>query len=570
MSKLDLRLLRRFVALAKPFWISEERWKARGLLALLILLLVGDTQFNVFFNQQSGEFTSALAAGDAPRFWLSIRAFAIWLVVAVPIYAFYYYVRDKLALHWRRWMTGQVLDRYFKNRAYYHLLKTPEIDNPDQRIAEDINLFTYQSLTFLLIFTSAGFQLLAFSRVLWTIAHSLAFILVLYAGVVTFVTFRVFSHKMVVLHFRRLTREADFRFGLVRVRENAESIALYHGERQERDQVQRRFASVFTIIDMLIRWSLRLNFFHYAFSLISMVLPVLVIAPRVLSGELEVGRVVQAAGAFAAVLAALTVLADNMESLSRFAASISRLDVLDQNLAPGQTVVDPERGRIISRVGGQLRFEDVTLQTPNYERTLVKGLTAAVPEGKGLLIVGPSGCGKSSLLRMMAGLWDSGTGVIARPAAEEMLFLPQHAYMILGNLRQQLCYPDLRRDVSDEELTAVLKNVNLPHLAAHCGGFERDLDFEKVLSVGERQRVAFARVLLHRPRYVLLDEATSALDTENEAMLYRQLVSTSTTLVSVSHHPSLVKYHAQVLELTADGGWNLCPAAEFRFTDGMA
>ena len=570
MSKLDLRLLRRFVALAKPFWISEERWKARGLLALLILLLVGDTQFNVFFNQQSGEFTSALAAGDAPRFWLSIRAFAIWLVVAVPIYAFYYYVRDRLALHWRRWMTGQVLDRYFKNRAYYHLLKTPEIDNPDQRIAEDINLFTYQSLTFLLIFTGAGFQLLAFSRVLWTIAHSLAFILVLYAGVVTFVTFRVFSHKMVVLHFRRLTREADFRFGLVRVRENAESIALYQGESQERDQVQRRFASVFTIVDMLIRWSLRLNFFQYAFSLISMVLPVLVIAPRVLSGELEVGRVVQAAGAFAAVLAALTVLADNMESLSRFAASISRLDVLDQNLAPGQTVVDPERGRIISRVGGQLRFEDVTLQTPNYERTLVKGLTAAVPEGKGLLIVGPSGCGKSSLLRMMAGLWDSGTGVIARPAAEEMLFLPQHAYMILGNLRQQLCYPDLRREVSDEELTAVLKNVNLPHLAAHCGGFERDLDFEKVLSVGERQRVAFARVLLHRPRYVLLDEATSALDPENEAMLYRQLVSTSTTLVSVSHHPSLVKYHAQVLELTADGGWNLCPAAEFRFTDGMA
>ena len=142
--------------------------------------------------------------------------------------------------------------------------------------------------------------------------------------------------------------------------------------------------------------------------------------------------------------------------------------------------------------------------------------------------------------------------------------------MILGNLRQQLCYPDLRRDVSDEELTAVLKNVNLPHLAAHCGGFDRDLDFEKVLSVGERQRVAFARVLLHRPRYVLLDEATSALDPENEAMLYRQLVSTSTTLVSVSHHPSLVKYHAQVLELTADGSWNLCPAAEFRFTAGMA
>jgi len=569
MNKLDLRLLRRFGDLAKPFWISEERWKARGLLALLILLLVGDTQFNVFFNDLSGEFTSALAAGDAPRFWLSIRKFAIWLVVAVPIYAYYYYVRDVLALRWRRWMTGGLLDRYFKNRAFYHLLKNPEIDNPDQRISDDVNLFTQQSLTFLLLFTGAAFQLIAFSRVLWLIAHSLALILVLYAGVVTFVTFRVFSHKMVILHFRRLTREADFRFGLVRVRENAESIALYHGEGQERAQVQSRFGSVVTIVDMLIRWSLRLNFFQYSFSLISMVLPVLVIAPRVLSGELEVGRVVQAAGAFAAVLAALTILADNMESLSRFAASVSRLEVLDQNFSPAPAAADPPVSKITAREGEELRFEEITLQTPNYERTLVTGLTAAVPAGKSLLIVGPSGCGKSSLLRMMAGLWDSGQGTIERPAADEMLFLPQHAYMILGNLRQQLCYPNLQRDVSDEELTEVLNKVNLPHLAKQCGGFERDLDFEKVLSVGERQRLAFARVLLNRPRYVLLDEATSALDSRNEAALYGHLAEMSTTLVSVSHHPSLLKYHEQVLELTPDGGWTIHAAGEFQFTEEL-
>lgn len=570
MNKIDMQLLRRFLALAKPYWNSEEKWKARGLLALLGVLMVGDTQFNVFFNEQSGEFTSALADMDPPRFWRALQIFGIWLVIAVPIYAYYYYVRDKLGLHWRRWMTGKVLGRYFNNRAYYHLIKNPEIDNPDQRIAEDVNTFTQNTLYFLLIFAGAGLQLVAFSHVLWKIAHSLAFLLIAYAGIVTFITFRVFSHKMVVLHFRRLSREADFRFGLVRVRENAESIALYHGELQEREQVQRRYNSVFTIGDMLIRWSLRLNFFQYSFSLISMALPVLVIAPRVLSGELEVGRVVQATGAFAAVLAALTVLADNMESLSRFAASVSRLDVFDQFLTAGPPVADAEHGRISSREGEHIGLAGVTLQTPKYERTLVKDLTVSVPPGEGLMIVGPSGCGKSSLLRMIAGLWDSGTGAVERPKPEEMLFLPQHAYMILGNLRQQLCYPNLSREVSEEELEDVLKRVNLPGLAERCGGFENDLDFEKVLSVGERQRLAFARVLLNQPRYVLLDEATSALDTVNEAALYRQLAKTSTTLVSVSHHPALVKYHSQVLELTADGGWTLHTAAEFQFTAELA
>ncbi|MEO6759768.1 MAG: ABC transporter ATP-binding protein/permease, partial [Saprospiraceae bacterium] len=521
MNKIDMKLLRRFVALARPYWVSEEKWKAWGLMALLAVLMIGDTQFNVFFNEQSGEFTSALAAMEAPRFWHSIRIFAMWLVIGVPIYAFYYYVRDKLGLFWRRWMTGQVLERYFSRRNYYHLLKSPEIDNTDQRISEDVNTFTQTSLYFLLIFAGAALQLIAFSHVLWKIAHSLAFILIAYAGVVTYVTFRVFSHKMVVLHFRRLSREADFRFGLVRVRENAESIALYHGELQERDQVQRRYNSVFTIGDMLIRWTLRLNFFQYSFSLISMVLPVLVIAPHVLSGEFEVGKVVQATGAFAAVLAALTVMADNMEGLSRFAASVSRLDIFEQHLTAPPPVGDAEHGRILSHEGEQIRLVDVTLQTPKYERTLVKNLTASIPAGKSLMIVGPSGSGKSSLLRMIAGLWDSGTGAVERPKPEDMLFLPQHAYMILGNLRQQLCYPNLNREISDEELQDVLRRVNLPGLAERCGGFENDLEFERVLSVGERQRLAFARVLLNQPRYVLLDEATSALDTTNESALYR-------------------------------------------------
>ena len=562
-SKLDLDLLARFGALAKGYWYSEQKQRAWGLLVLLCILLVGETAANVAFNERSGEFTSALAAGDGPRFWRSIRIFCGLLVLAVPIYSFYYYVRDKLSIGWRQWFTHEALTRYFRDHAFYRLLKTPAVDNPDQRIAEDVATFTLQSLNILLLFAGAILQLLAFSKVLWTISQSLVLFLALYAGAGTLITFNVFGRKMVGLYFEKLKREADFRFGLVRIRENAEAIALYHGEPQEQSQVEGRFAQIVGNFNDLIRWGLRLNLFSYTYGLMTLALPSILIAPRVLSGELEVGRVVEAAGAFTAILGALTVFVDNLEYLSRFAAGAGRLEVFFEVLARTQTGPNGEHNRITTREGDLLAFEDYTLQTPDYDRTLIRDLNLRIPAGQGLLVVGPSGCGKSSLLRSIAGIWNAGGGTIERPRLDEMLFLPQQAYTVLGTLRHQLSYPTLKREPSDDEMRGVLKTVNLPDLEERCGGFDKLLDFEKDLSVGERQRLAFARVLLHRPTYVLLDEATSALDRDNEELLYNALTSTSTTIVSVSHHPSLVKYHSQVLQLANDGEWRLRPAAEF-------
>ena len=336
MNKLNWKLLKRSLAFAKPYWFSEEKAQARWLLILLGLLLIGDTQFNVFFNEQSGEVASALAAQDGPRFWHAIRTFFGLLLVAVPIYAYYYYVRDKLALNWRRWLTNHLLGRYFKNRAFYHLLAKPEIDNPDQRISEDISSFTQQSVNFLLLFASALMQLVAFGSVLWSISKNMVFFLIFYAAIGTLITFGVFGEKLVTLHFNQRRREADFRFGLVRIRENAEAIALYHGEQQEQNQVQGRFSDVYTNYNKLIAWTLRLNFFQYAHNLLTMVLPSVILAPRVLSGELEVGRIVQAAGAFSAILSALTLLLDNLENLSRFAAGVSRLDTFAHSMLPAK------------------------------------------------------------------------------------------------------------------------------------------------------------------------------------------------------------------------------------------
>ncbi|MDQ5914824.1 MAG: vitamin B12/bleomycin/antimicrobial peptide transport system ATP-binding/permease protein [Pseudomonadota bacterium] len=558
-------LWKRFWALASPFWREDEKWKAWGLLALLVILILGQTRFAVLFNEQTGEFTSALAARDEERFWDSIRFCLGLLIVAVPIYAFYYFVRDKLAIHWRRWLTNRFLDSYFSHRHFYELNANATIDNPDQRVAEDIATFTQRSLFFVLIIISSLLQLVAFSSVLWSISRELVYFLVFYAFAGTLIVVFVFGQRLMNLNFNQLRREADFRFSLVRVRENAESIAFYRGEEQELKQVKGRFADAFNNFNRLIRNQLGLNFFQHAYNLLTLVIPSAIIASRVLSGELEVGRAVQAAGAFAAVLSAISLIVENFEGLSRFAAGIDRLDTLLRVL-PEQPASQVAGGKTIRSVEApHLALEDVTLHTPNYDRILVRNLSVSVKPGEGLMIVGESGCGKSSLLRAIAGLWHSGSGTILRPGADDILFLPQQPYMLLGTLRSQLLYPNTAHAVADDELCALLEKVNLPDLAQRFGGLDAHEDWHKVLSIGEQQRLAFARLLLTRPRFAILDEATSALDIANEASLYRQLAEIETTLVSVGHRSTILRFHTQVLELTGDSEWRSHAAATYRF-----
>ena len=569
MKTANRQLWQRFLDIAAPYWRSDERWPARGLLALLVLLLLGQTAFAVLLNEQTGEFTSALAAHDGDRFWQAIWLALGLLIGAVPTYACFYWVRDTLGIRWRRWLTHRFLQRYFDDHHYYALNAQATLDNPDQRIAEDINTFTQRSLFFLMILIGSAMQLAAFSSVLWGISRTLVYFLAIYAFAGTYITLRVFGKPLTGLNFRQLRREADLRFGLVRVREKAEAIALYHGEQQELEQVRHRFASVYDNCIELIKGQFQLNLFQYGYSMLTIVLPSAIIAERVLAGELEVGMAVRAAGAFTAVLGAISVIVDNFESLSRFAAGIERLDGFSRQLdgEPG-TGATPAcaPGRIESIEGTPgLSLESVTLLTPGAERVLVRDLSLDVEPGGSLMVVGASGCGKSSLLRAIVGLWDTGSGKILRPHPDEILFLPQQPYMLLGSLRSQLLYPHRERRVSDQRLLELLELVNLPDLAGRCGGLDAELDWEKTLSMGEQQRLAFARLLLTRPRYAILDEATSALDLANERRLYQLLMDSATTLISVGHRSTILAYHDQVLELCGDGRWCTHRAEGYRF-----
>ena len=565
--RFDTRRWRRFWLLAGPYWRSEERWRAGVLLALLAVLLLGQTGFNVAFVELSGELTSALAARDGDRFWSAIRGSVIVLLIAVPIWAMYYYVRDTLGIHWRRWLTHRLLDAYLAHRAYYALNARGDIDNPDQRIAEDAATFTQQSLYFLMVALGATIQLVAFTSVLWSISRELVYFLVGYALFGTVVTTVVFGRTLVGLNFRQLRREADFRFGLVRIREHAEAIAFLRGEADEATQAKLRFESVFGNFRRLIRTQFALNLFQYAFSFLTIVLPSAIIASRVLSGELEVGRAVQAGGAFTAILAAMTVVVDHFESLSRLSAGVDRLHGFAQTLDGQRPDAPPRAGGTIDTVPGpRIVLERLTVRTPGHERTLVADLSLTVEPGRGLLIVGDSGGGTSSLLRAIGGLWTAGDGRIECPPAAQMMFLPQQPYMILGSLRSQLLYPDRSRRVDDAELRGLLERVNLGETIGRFGGLDAERDWAKVLSIGEQQRLAFARVLLAEPHYVMLDEATSALDAANEENLYRQLAATRTTPVSVSHRPGVLPFHDRVLELPGGGQWRLLPASDYRFT----
>jgi len=552
--------------LAKPFFFGRSWLRAWRLLASLILLSLAVTAVGIWANKANGDFVTSLQKRDSTGYYRALQVYLGTFALAIPLAAFYRYIEERLGVVWREVLVRTLMQRYFHNRAYYHLGSSKEIDNPDQRISEDARNFTVTTLSFLLIFINSVIQIVGYTGVLWSISRLLVGTLLGYAVLGTVGTFLI-GRKLIGLNYLQYEREADFRYGLVRVRENAESIAFYRGESRELRDLKSRLGAAIANMLRLIKWNRNLAFFTTGYNYLALIVPTVIVAPLFLQHRVEFGDITRAVGAFAVVLAAVSLIITQFERLSAFAAAVTRLgalwDYLDEKDAEGD-IDNPDEQIEIQEEQRKIVLENLTVRVPRGDRELIRNLTLTVPPRGSLLVMGESGAGKSSLLRTIAGLWACGDGTIGRPPYRAMMFLPQRPYMILGSLRAQLEYPGAAKPPTDEKLHAVLRLVNLPTLADRVDGdLDRLADWANMLSLGEQQRLSFARLLLRKPAVAFLDESTSALDEPNEEHLYGYLREERYTYISVGHRSTLLKHHRWVLTLTKDGKWELKETEEY-------
>ncbi len=551
---------RQFWLISKAFFASERRHKARGFLIALLLLALAVGAIQVLMSYAGRDFMTAITHKDPAAYWKALGWYLGSFALAIPIGVYYRWVEERLALLWREWMAQHLVKRYFNNRAYFRLLGSESVDNPDQRISEDVRNFTTSSLAFLLIVLNSTVTLVAFVGVLWMISGTLVITLVVYAVAGTAISVLI-GRKLVGLHYHQYEKEADFRYGLVRVRDNAESIAFYRGEKREHLDLFKRLSAAVANMQLIIIRNRHLAFFTNSYNYLALILPVLVVAPMYMQGKVEFGVVTQAAGAFGQVLTAVSLIITQFGQLSAYLAGVQRLgslwDQLDEHDAEETRITD-EAGKAPEESCHLVRLDELSICTPGKGKMLVNELSFELHPGQSLIIMGASGTGKSSVLRTIAGLWYGASGILERPAFDQLMFLPQRPYMVEGSLRDQLLYPYPDRGTTDEAIHAIVDEVNLSDVFDRVDNdLDRVVDWGNVLSLGEQQRVGFARLFLRKPKFAFLDEATSALDEDNQQKLYQILKTSEIGFISVGHRETLIQYHDRLLKLDRSGSWEI-------------
>ncbi|KAM1007871.1 hypothetical protein ACFX2A_004475 [Malus domestica] len=643
-------LLRRFWKVAAPYWSSSDKVQARIQLAVVFALTLATTGISVGFSFLGRDFYNALANKNQEQFTKQLLYYLGAFAVGIPIFVLRYYARQTLSLRWRAWMTKHYMDRYLSNQAFYKIQSQSIIDNPDQRIVDDLSSFTETALSFSLTILNAVVDLISFSNILFSIYPPLFAVLFVYSIGGTAISIYL-GKDLVSLNFMQEKKEADFRYGLVRVRENAESIAFYSGEANEMQLLLQRFTSAFKNMSKLLICSRNLEVFTSGYSYLIHILPAAVVAPMYFSGKIEMGVIDQSTSAFSHILGDFSLIVYRMETISAFAAVIDRLgefdDLLDSSNSERHS--DPSEG--ISLIHSNVKslpelesngsipiekqqklvdIEHLTVETPSGT-ALVRNLSLVINKNEHLLVTGPSGSGKTSLLRAMAGLFSTGKGKIIfhvnyrednqpsissdvvdlevdtvsdkygelrRPSNRNykgIFFLPQRPYMVLGTLRQQLLYPIWAEDAistadgtkptgslpfltqepnskhmsekpskpTTEDLIQVLEDVRLGYILSRFSSLDTSYEWSSALSLGEQQRLAFARLLLSKPRLVLLDESTSALDEANEVHIYQQIEKAGITYISVGHRQTLYDFHKKNLRIStaepssAEPNWSI-------------
>ncbi|XZG71492.1 ABC transporter ATP-binding protein/permease [Chitinibacteraceae bacterium HSL-7] len=547
-------LWRNFWALTKPYWTSEDKWHAWGMLAAVVALSLGIVYMNVQFNSWYNDFYNTLQNLDAKGFWQAIVKFGWLAAIYIVIAVYANYLQNLLELRWRRWLTTDFKRRWLAGQSYYRLqLTDKQTDNPDQRISEDIDQFVSLTLGLSLGLLRSVVTFVSFVTILWALSGPLRFqflgsdwtihgymvwVAIVYALVGTGFTLWI-GKPLVGLNFEQQRREADFRFALIRVRENAESIALYGGEEGEKATLGRRFALALENLRRLIDMRKRLMWFTSFWGQLAIIFPMLVGAPRLFAKEIQLGGLMQIVNAFGKVYDSLEFIITSFNSLAVWKAVIDRLSTFSNGMhvAEQLDVLEPA-----ARAAGLNAA--VSFARPDGV-TLANDLALELAAGERLLVQGPSGSGKSTLLRTLAGIWPFARGDVAYP--ENALFLSQKPYMPLGSLRDALLYP-AGGVADDAELARLLSDVGMADFAARLNDVD---NWSHILSGGEQQRVAVIRALLQKPALLVLDEATSALDEAAEMRVYQLLIERlpETTMVSVGHRSTLKVHHTRTLTL---------------------
>ena len=554
-----------------PYWWSEERWLGRGLLAVIVVLNLGLVYLSVLFNQWNRLFYDSLQNKDYEAFKTQLLRFTILAMIYIAIAVYRLYLHQMLEMRWRRWLTGHYLKQWMTRQVYYRMeVQHGGTDNPDQRIAEDLRLFTSGALSLSLGLLSSVVTLASFVGILWSLSGDFSFTLfghdvfipaytvwvaLVYSFLGSYLAHWI-GKALIGLNFRQQRYEADFRFSLVRVRENAEGIALYRGEPSEQENLDSRFLLILGNWWEIMKRQKRLTWFTASYTQIAIIFPILVAAPRYFAGAIQLGGLMQVASAFGNVQGALSWFIDNYRSFAEWQASVDRLTSFHHTISEVQAKERAVGGILVS--GGndrELTVENLHLVLPDG-RLLLNGLTTTIAPGDTLLVKGPSGVGKSTLFRAIAGIWPFGSGKIRAPENARRLFLPQKPYLPIGKLRDAIAYPEKSGTFSDTEIVEVLK---LCHLEDFAGRLDEAAHWEQVMSPGEQQRLAFARALLYKPEWLFLDEATAALDDATQDYLYALVKDRlpNTSIVSIAHREDVKHFHRKVLELGADGKYRL-------------
>jgi putative ATP-binding cassette transporter len=559
-------LLRDAWTLIRPYWFSEDRWAGRGLLAAVIGLALFTVFINVLLSKWYNSFYNAIQDKDFPAFWNLLIRFS-WLALLYIIAAVYQiYLNQMLQIRWRRWLTERYLGAWLADGAYYRMqLTTGETDNPDQRIADDLRLFVAGALSLSIGGLRAFVTLVSFIGILWglsgsatiplgttqvTIPGYMVWAALLYAIAGTWLTNRI-GRPLVRLNFNQQRYEADFRFNLVRFRENTEGVALYRGEADEMRNFRERFSWVVRNWWDIMRRQKRLTWFTAGYGQAAVIFPFLVAAPRYFRGEIPLGALMQTSQAFGQVQDSLSFIVNSYTDLAEWRAVILRLLGFERALGRVRAEAAQEGVHREAGVEAGLALDRVNLQLPGG-RPLLEDVNLAIRPGDTTLISGPSGAGKSTLFRAIAGIWPFGRGQIRLPRGARVLFLPQKPYLPIGTLREVTGYPMPPGGIDDAALREALEMVGL---GALTGRLDESAHWALALSPGEQQRIAFARALVQKPEWLFLDEATSALDEDTEARLYALLRDRlpGATIVSVGHRSTLRAFHARRVIVTSNG-----------------